>query len=611
MNKFFDSMSSLGILFVALIVVNLVSSQFYTKADITEEKLYSLSQGTKTILSKLEGELHIKYYMNKEAEAVPLYLKSYGQRIAELFQEYQDYSHGKITLEVLDPKADTEDEEWASKYGIKGLPLPNGDSFRMGAVFLSGSGEEVIPFFNPQKETFLEYEITEAISKTQKSNRKKIVVLSSYDMFPSQIPFQMPNQPAPKKGWMIIKELQKLYDVEEIKSDTKEIPTADLLMVVHPKGLSDDTTFAIDQYVMNGGRLLVMVDPSSQSEPNGQMGRPQAPKSSDLRKLFLKWGVQYNASLVSGDIDNSTRIRSAQGVIDFPIWMSLKEANTNKDNIAVSNLETLMMIEAGSFSLNDKVKDVKYTSLIDTGVNAGQIQSFQINRNDPMSISRNLKAVNKKLSIAGIFSGKFQSAFSEKPKDSTYNKEFKSSSDENSIFVIADTDFLADQYSVQVMNFFGQSILQKLNDNFNFVSNTVEFMCGDKDLISIRSRGKFSRPFDKVVNMQKSAQARYKIQEEEQTKRLQEVQAKINKKQSIKKEGNKIVLSRDAIEEIEKFRDEERQIKKKRREIRKNLREDVEKLGQKLTFSNVFLIPFLVGIYGAMRVLNYSKQGGR
>ncbi|MCJ8347449.1 GldG family protein, partial [bacterium] len=371
MNRFFDSMSSLGILFIALIVVNLVSSQFYTKADITEEKLYSLSEGTKTILGKLESELHIKYYVNKESEAIPLYLKSYGQRVAELFQEYADHSNGKITLEVLDPKADTEDEEWASKYGIKGLPLPNGDSFRMGAVFLSGSGEEVIGFFNPQKESFLEYEITEAISKTQKTNRKKVAVITSYDMFASAMPFQMPNQPPPKKGWMIIKELQKLYDVEELRSDIKEIPEVDLLMLVHPKQLSDDTTFAIDQYVMNGGRMIVMVDPSSQSEPQGQMGAPQGPKSSDLRKLFTKWGMQYNPNLVTGDIDNPTRIRSAQGAVDFPIWMTLKEGNTNKDNIAVSNLETLMMIEAGSFSLNDKVKDITYTSLLDTSVNAG------------------------------------------------------------------------------------------------------------------------------------------------------------------------------------------------------------------------------------------------
>lgn len=610
MNRFFDSMSSLGILLVALIVVNLVSSQFYHKADITEEKLYSLSQGTKTILGKLESELHIKYYVNKDSESVPLYLKSYGQRIAELFQEYKDHSKGKITLEVLDPKADTEDEEWAGKYGIKGLPLPSGDSFRMGAVFLSGSGEEVIEFFNPQKETFLEYEITEAISKTQKSNRKKIAVLSSYDMFPSQFQFQMPNQPPPKKGWMIIKELQKLYDLSELKADAKTIPDVDLLMIIHPKQISDDMTYAIDQYVMNGGSMVVMVDPSSQSEQSQQqMGRPQGPKSSDLRKLFVKWGIQYNVNLVTGDVDNSTRIRSAQGVVDFPIWMTLKEPNTNKDNIAVSNLETLMMIEAGSLSLNDKVKDVTFDSLIDTSVNAGQIQSRQINRQDPMSISKNLNAVSKKLSVAGIYSGKFQSAFSEKPKDHPLPMEHKTSSSNGSIFVIADTDFLADQYAVQVMNFLGQSILQKLNDNFSLVSNTVEFMCGDKDLISIRSRGKFSRPFDRVVNMQKAAQARYKKQEEEQTKRLQEVQAKINQRQNVKKEGNKLVLSRSAIEEIERFRDEERQIKKKRREIRKNLREDVEKLGQKLTFSNVFLIPFLVGIYGAMRVLNYSKGG--
>ena len=235
-NIFFESLSSLGILLVILVLINVVADRFSAKLDITEEKLFSLSSGTKNILQGIEGELNIKYYFSTNSESAPLNVKAYGKRVKELLEEYVYHSKGKIKLELIDPKPDTEEEEWASKDGIAQIPLPSGEMFYMGAVVRPGG--QAVKMFDPRRESFLEYDISEMILRSTNPGKKTVGILSSIKVVGSQMQFQIPGQPAPTKDWGFVKQLKNVYNVKEIKTDSVEIPNdVDLLITMHPKSL--------------------------------------------------------------------------------------------------------------------------------------------------------------------------------------------------------------------------------------------------------------------------------------------------------------------------------------------------------------------------------------
>ncbi len=618
-SKFFDSTSSLLVLLGILVLVNILSDRFNTKFDITEDSLYSLSEGTRSILNKLDTETHIKYYLSESVESAPLGLKNYGKRIKELLQEYGYASGGKVSVEVIDPRPDTEEEAWATKDGIQQTPLPNGESFFMGAVVRPGN--KSIAVFNPQREEFLEYDITQMILQSRTSGKQKLGILSGFDVVGTQFQFKIPGQPEPKKDWVFVKELKKTFEVIKVETDAVEIPALDLLLVIHPSGLGDQTQYAIDQHVVGGGRTIIMVDPSSQE--GGGRG-PE--KSSDLNRLFKKWGIQYQPGFLVADQNASTRVNTQRGVIEYPIWLSLSAKAMNRENVSVADLESVMMIEAGSLGAYE-ASSVAFTPLIQSSKDSSLIPGTATNGGDPTAIFKTMKPGGKPLTLAAVYSGKFNSAFDAAPEASQsetgeagappkppqkYSKPHQSlASSESSLLVVADTDFLLEKYSVRSFNFFGQSLATPLNDNLSLVQNFVEFMGGDQDLISIRSRGKFTRPFEKVQKIQKLAQAKYKAKEKELSDKLKEVQERINKLQSHRVEGNRVILSREQIREIEQFREKELAIKRERRLVRKNLREDIESLGQKLSFINVLLVPLLVGLYGTYRVFSFSSKGGR
>ena len=609
-NVFFESLSSLGILLLILILINVVADRFSAKLDITEEKLFSLSAGTKNILDGIEGELNIKYYFSANSESAPLNVKAYGKRVKELLEEYVYHSQGKIKLEIIDPKPDTEEEEWASKDGIAQIPLPSGEMFYMGAVVRPGG--QAVKMFDPRRESFLEYDISEMVLRSTSPGKKTIGILSSISVVGSSMQFQIPGQPAPKKDWGFVKQLKNVYNVKEIKTDSVEIPDdVDLLLTMHPKGLSETTQYAIDQFVMNGGRLIVLVDPSSQADE----GRGSS-KSSNLSRLFNTWKIKYNSNFLVADMNNATKVGTPSGMpVDYPIWLNLDQQAMASENVAVSDLDSIMMIEAGSLEASQN-SSIAFLPLIQSSSEAMILPVNDIDRSDPFAVIQKITPGTTRKTIAGMYSGEFESAFSKAPTkegDSpSYSKPHKSRvSQASNLLVVADTDFLQNRYSMEEMRL-GNLVLgvRPLNDNLNFMLNSVEFMLGNNDLISVRSRGKFSKPFERVVELQKEAQLRYKSKEEELTQSLKRVQQEINRIQDHQIKGNKVILSQDQIAKIQEFKEQELQIKRERRDVRRKLREDIESLGQKLTFINVFLIPILVGVFGAYRIVTINSRRG-
>lgn len=609
MQKQNEMILNLGLLLVVLIAVNLIFSKVPVKMDITEDGLYSLSEGTKKILGNLEDTVRIKFYFTRSAESAPIQFKAYGQRVQEFLQEYVDASSGKIELEVYDPRPDTEDEEWAIKYGLQAAQLPTGENFFLGAAFLSARGEESVPLFNPQREPHLEYDITQKISQIRSTGRKTVGILSGLEVFGNNaLPFQMPGQPAPREDWQFVRELKKTWDVQKIEMAATELPQMDLLVVIHPpQNLSEAMQYALDQYVLSGGRLMVLVDPSATSE--GMMSQS---KSSDLGRLLRKWGVAYDKGQVVADFENTLQVNSPRGVIQYPVWMNLTDANMAEGQVPVQELESLMFIEAGSLGAIQGATGIEFIPLVKTSKSSGNITASELMGEDPTKVLRAIRPGELEQTVAAMVRGKFSSAFDSRPASASMTEPHRAEAmDSNTIMVIADTDFLFDRYSIRRLNLLGQSMMTAINDNLTFLQNAAEFMLGDENLISIRSRGRSQRPFERVLAMQKDAQLKWKEKEEELNQKLEEVQSRINDLQNHKVEGGRVVLSREQISELEKLKEAERQARQDRREVRKRLREDIESTGRRLAILNVFLLPFLVGLFGAMRVWSHSSRGGR
>ena len=353
------SYSSLSILllFICLIAVNVVAYYLPMRADMTAEKLYTISEGSRSILSGLKDPLRIKYYFSASSEELPPYIKNYAERVREVLEEYENLSSGRITLETFDPKPDTEEEEWAERYGINAVTLPQGSRLYFGAVVLMLDQEMTLPFFDPRRERFLEYDLTQAIYKVSQTERPKIGILSTLNLSGgrSMIPGQRPAE-----KWVFLGEMEKTMEVVNLPLDIEEIAgDIGLLLVMHPKEFSDSLVYAIDQFVLRGGKTIVMVDSNGRADlasPMNQMGR-QPQIASNLPKLFEKWGVDYDVSKVSGDPTFGTPVNTGSGVMRFPVWMSFNAQALDQTHPVTSQLENVLFVEAGALS---KAKDSKH-----------------------------------------------------------------------------------------------------------------------------------------------------------------------------------------------------------------------------------------------------------
>ncbi len=600
--------SKLIILIVAIAAIGIISSKLYLRFDVTHDHAYTLSEGSKKIASKIERPVEAKFYFSKSVKEVPPMIKEYGKRIEDVLHEYAAASGGKITVDVIDPKPDTDEEEWANKYGIQGMQVGSGSNLYIGIVFLSGDKEIAIPYLDPRKEEFLEYDLSEALVKLRSGTKPKLGLMSS-------LPMSSPSHD-PRMGdgdWAVLQMLKNSFDVTDLPSDTASIdPAINVLFVVHPKDLKDKTLYAIDQFVMNGGRLLVAVDPFSrvdlaQSQGMGMAGMASG-ASSDLKTLFAAWDIEYSSDQVIGDMSRGTQINTGVQNITYPVFMTLMDEDINRTHKITSQLKQLLYAEGGSVALKSG-SSLKFEPLLETSGDAGDVAGPTLMFQPPDELAARFKGKGVKKTLAAVFSGKFKSAFAAgAPADATKGAELKESKNDNMVIVIADADFMHDSNAVNKMRFGPQIIMSPRNDNLNLVVNAAEFLGGNQDLISIRSSGQIARPFTKVLEIQKQAQARWQEEEDRLSKQLTDLQSKLAMLQRERTDGNRMQLTPSQQKEIEKFRDEERQIRQRRREVRKNLREDIENLGHRLVMANLLLTPTMVAGFGLIVFRNRSRR---
>lgn len=609
--------SFLVVAFMA-IAVNVIVSNISLRKDLTEEKLYELSDGTHDILKKLDVPVTLKFFFSGSNPEIPVYLKNYARRVEDLLREYELAGKGNVLIEKYDPKPDSDAEEWAQKYGVAGQSLGfMGPTLFLGLVASLGDTEAVLPVLDPRTENLLEYNITRMITRVAHPEKPVIGVISSLPVLGrKRSPYPMPGQPPPQPAWFAFADLRQDYDVREISTPVEEIEEEiDALILVHPKDLSDGSLYAIDQFVLRGGRLLAFLDPMSVTEAETQT-MPQmrfSAKSSNIEKLLDAWGVSFDPAKVVADLKASSRLRAADNRIEEnPVWLSLRKSHFNADDILTAHIESIMMPYAGSFSAEDS-EDVKITTLISSSESSDLIDAMTAQFGSD-EIRRQFKGGLISLDLAIRLHGKLKTAFpdgrpetGESDDEGTKDDEKKpdtapagltESAGTSTVVLVGDADMLYDRFCVQEVNFFGFKAHQPINDNLTLFVNIVEQIAGSASLVSIRTRGKTERPFDVVLDLQRRAQDRYMEEENRLQAKLQEAQQRLNELQARKDEKQRFILSPQQQREIRNFQEQVTVMKKELKLVRRKLREDIENLGIKVKLINILLMPALVSVAG-------------
>lgn len=631
MNRSLLSGSSIAFLLISFIALNGISDGLFSRfyADLTEEGLYTLSDGSRAIIKKLSLPVQLKFYYSKtEGDKFPI-VKMYGARVSDLLKEYERKSDGKISVQVYDPRPDSEEEEWADKYGITPLELPTGDKVYLGMVGIGGDGmEEIIPAFNLSRQEFLEYDVTKLIDNLNTGKKPVVGIISPLSIEgsgkkPSFPPNPQQNQAG--KPWILANQLSKLVDVRYLKFDAEFIPKeVTSLMIIHPRGLSEKSRFAVDQFVMRGGNIFIAVDPlcmtdSPPPDPANPMSALTADKSSNMNELLTPWGVTLEDKKVVTDIRLGTPVSLERGMRpeSFIAWLTLSprassdEQIVNDKDVLTSSLENVMLAWAGAFDLSP-VDGITQEVLLRTTKDSMLLSEMEIkfSAEDPKALLKKFKSGGKSLPLAVKLTGKFKSTFKAKPEGLEADTEYLAeSTSPSSVLVFSDVDFLADPYSAVSQNFFGTEIVSLLNDNLVLASNIAENLSGSNELIQLRSRGKFTRPFSKVQEIEAGAQERYQAEEasfqnavNDANKRLSELQA------GNISEGKKTVMDSALLKEIHKLREDKRTAQKRLRDVRRALREDKESLGTTLFLINTFLVPFLIIGFAVFRSTKAKKR---
>ena len=581
------------IIIIGLVGVNFLASQFYFRADFTEGKIYTLSQGTEEVLEKIDDVITLKYYFSQGTENIPLRIKNYGKKIEELLGEYYNIRPQIITLETHNAKPDSDEEEWAQRYGLSGVDAGNGYKFYMGLVILSGSKEVAIPFFDPRREQYLEYDITKSIVEATYTKSNTLTIMTD-------IPVQEET---------FYSELEKLYKLSVVPTSTHEInENVSTLLVYHPKNISEIGIYAVDQFLLNGGTLVVVVDPNMRTDRNKNPNQPVS--SSNLAKLFEKWGVEYTSQQVVGDNGRAIQVNARDaGNVPFSVWQQLDNSAFNPDIVATKEIDNIVIIEGGGIRKKEQ-STLSFLPVMSYSPQAGVVSAYLAAFQSPLETNKSIKSDGKIWHQSAIVSGKIESAFQESPKEDgvSYSKKHKQQSENDAqVLLFTDADFINDQFAVNKFNLLGNVIVQPRNDNLNFFYNSVDFISGFQELLQIRSRGKFARPFTRIVELGNEAQRKYTRAEEELQQKLNSVRKKLDALKT--QDGSqKVLLTKEQVEQIRQFREQERITKQNIREIRKLLRKDIENLETFLKLINLLVVPIILSMLGVVLYIRRTKK---
>jgi ABC-type uncharacterized transport system involved in gliding motility auxiliary subunit len=602
---------ALAVLFLGIVMLSNVGLRGM-RVDLTQNRLYTLSPGTKQVLADLKEPINLYFYFSREAAAkqAPLVMP-YANRVREFLEELATRSNGKIHLRVVDPQPFSDDEDRAGEYGLQSLQAGGGDALYFGLTGTNSTdGRASIPSFQADREEFLEYDVAKLINELGTPKKPVIGLMSTLGL---QGQF---NQMTGQMGepWPIVTQLQDLFTMRNLSADVDHIDKdVDVLMLVHPKTLPPKTLYAIDQFVMRGGRVLLFVDPTSGADTSGQ--DPQNPlagmmanHSSDLAPLLAAWGVDYDATKVVGDLERGLEVRtSMQAPPTRHIGiLGLTHAEMNQKDVITATLDKVNLATVGALAAHPGAKTT-FEPLLQSSASAALIPAQRFNAlTDPATLRDGFKPTGIRYTLAARITGPVESAYpqgapaDQKPAAGPPIAHLAKSAQPANIVIIADTDLLMDYMWVQTREILGQRVAQAFANNGDLVANILDNLSGSNALISVRGRATFSRPFERVEALRRQADDRLRGKALELQAELQQTETKLTDLQGKRNDQSSLMLSPEQEAELKRFVAEKARVRKELRETQRGLDVDINRLNSWLKVINIAIAPLLVAVAGVI-----------
>ena len=607
----------------AAFFVNLIFGAFGARADLTADRTFTLSPGSQHIVTKLDEPVTLEFFVSRSDVKLRPYLESYSRRVETLLREYVAASGGKVRLVVTDPRPDTKEEQRAQRHGLAGMRAAQGNAY-LGLTAQQADTVKALPMLDPSRERFLEFDLSKLIASASRLERPKLALISS---LPITTPSPQGGDQQPSPADFLLAELGQTFEVVTLNTTAKELP-ADVAVVAlaHAHHLDDQLAYAVDQFLLNGGPVFAAVDPLSRIQKFQQGGMPfmMAPMAMTAASdpaLLRGWGVNVEMDAVTADAANSVSIRGGRGdAIQYAPAFASGPAAFAKDSPLTSDLRELAFMEAGAISLiSGAEKRLKFEPLVtQTGPGMGAISTLTANAGPFEKVSLGFQPDGKPRVLIAAVSGEFTTAF---PKGAPAPKAAEPtppgqppappakphpgphlalSKKPGRLFVVADSDFMMDPFTVRQRQVGGQSAVEPINDNFGFVISALETLAGSDELVTLRSKGTSLRPFKRVQDLERVAQVRYQAKLDEIERRLEEANAKIAElsRQGGGVTAKGVMITPEMQREIEKFQVEADKLSEERRVIRRGLSEDVNSLGRRLQVLNLIAGPALALLFG-------------
>lgn len=574
------------------------------RLDLTENGRFTLSQGTKNIIKNLREPITLRLYYSKQAAAEYAQTRAYAGRVRDLLREYASRSGGKIIFEEIDPQPFTPAEDEATAAGISGVPTDAGETVYFGLVGTNRiDGREVIPYISPDREGLLEYDLSSLVYRLSSPKKNKVAIISTLPLEtgPGGMQALMQGRSRP---FALYQELSQSYDTQLLPADFNAIPAGtQVLMIVQPGNLSDVQTYAIDQYVLKGGHALVFVDPNSELAQQSASGMEpgMAQTSSTLPRLFQSWGIAFNSNKEVGDLKLAQRVQVSRDgpPMAYPVWLHLSREQFSDSDPVTANLQILNLASAGSLRPL-KNATTKFTSLVGSSNQAALVDVAQARLlQNPQDLTATIAPTGQEYIIAARLSGPAKTSYPGGPPASATAPQVTSAKNIN-VIVMADTDIFDDRFWVRIDQMFGKQVAAPFANNDAFVINAVENLTGSSDLISLRTRATSDRPFTLVRALQADAERQFKQQEDTLKARLSETEQQLKALQTGQGSGANVGITPKQEVAINQFKRQLAEIRTQLRAVQRNLRQDVDALGDALAFVNIALVPILVALFAVV-----------
>jgi len=605
--------ASLGLLVILFASLSVLSGRLLRglRVDLSENQLHTLSTGTRHIVEGLQEPVNLYLFFSEEASRDLPQIRSYARRVDELLDELANRSNGKVKIHRVDPEPFSQKEDDAARFGLQAVQVDaSGASLYLGIAGTNSLDDvQTMPFLQPAKEKFLEYDLAKMISSLGNPQRKTIGLISS---LPMGAGFDPASQ-SMREEWVVYEQLSQLFKIQTIDAKAGALPdNLDVLVLVHPRGLDDNMLYQVDQFVLRGGHLLAFIDPLAETDrgdPADPMAQIQAGSSSTLGPLLEAWGVQFDPLKALGDLQygiGNGRQRHI-GILSVPT------AGMNADDVVSADLGVVNFSSSGWLQIKEGSSS-HVDVLVESSDNAAPIDTSRLRfLANPEELLTGFNATGDRYPLAVRISGQVSSAYEQAPEGAVAAEQLVQSAEQGiNVILFADTDVLSDRLWVQKQPFLGQNLVNAFADNGNIVVNAVDNLLGNRDLISIRTRASSVRPFERVNALQLRAEREYRATEERLQQELADTEHKLTELQAARAGDDLLVLTAEQQEEVQRFMDRKLEIRRELRQVQHDLQVDIDRLGTRLKLFNIALVPLLViavaVIYSLRRRRKLSRQ---